>query len=97
MFFLGVINRRWRRVKRAVGGPTDSADDEHEDDSANSEFRLNRTSAIRLSSALRVIRRLSQRCYTSLRLGALAATGFPSADVSCPKFQFRPFAEGTIS
>ena len=32
---------------------------------------LNRTSAIRLASALRVIRRRSQRCYTSLRLGAL--------------------------
>src|SRR5580704_7822641 len=33
---------------------------------------LNRSSAIRLASALRVIRRRSQRCYTSLRLGALA-------------------------
>src|SRR5580692_1445425 len=32
---------------------------------------LNRSSAIRLASALRVIRRRSQRCYTSLRLGAL--------------------------
>ena len=32
---------------------------------------LNRTSAIRLASALPVIRRRSQRCYTSLRLGAL--------------------------
>ena len=37
---------------------------------------LNRTSAIRLASALRVIRRRSQRCYTSLRLGALG--------LSCP-------------
>ena len=34
---------------------------------------LNRISAIRLASALRVIRRRSQRCYTSLRLGALAS------------------------
>ena len=32
---------------------------------------LNRTSAIRLASALRVIRRRSQGCYTSLRLGGL--------------------------
>ena len=32
---------------------------------------LNRISAIRLASAFRVIRRRSQRCYTSLRLGAL--------------------------
>jgi hypothetical protein len=31
----------------------------------------NRTPAIRLASALRVIRRRSQRCDTSLRLGAL--------------------------
>jgi hypothetical protein len=32
---------------------------------------LNRTSAIRLASALRVTRRRCQRCYTSLRLDAL--------------------------
>src|SRR4249919_873635 len=32
---------------------------------------LNRTSAIRLASAWRVVRRRSQRCYTSLRLDAL--------------------------
>src|SRR5260370_17136719 len=38
---------------------------------------LNRTSAIRLASALRFIRRPSQPCYTSLRLGALGAL-FPS-------------------
>jgi len=39
---------------------------------------LNRSSAIRLASALRVIRRRSQRCYTSRGLGALllAVLGF---------------------
>src|SRR5208283_4171642 len=47
---------------------------------------LNRTSAIRLASALRVIRRRSQRCYTSLRLGALDATRNKSQAETMAKF-----------
>jgi hypothetical protein len=43
---------------------------------------LNRSSAIRLTSALRVIRRRSQRCYAILGLGALVRLLVYTGDIT---------------
>src|ERR1700735_2142752 len=45
---------------------------------------LYRSSAIRLASALPVIRRRSQRCYTNLRLGALVGVRLFSKSLTSP-------------
>src|SRR5580704_9604909 len=58
---------------------------------------LNRTSAIRLASALRVIRWRFQRCYTSLRLGALLGMKRCFADLGLRSLQCFDLVYGLLN